>query len=58
MGDNNIRHADDVAEMLRHNSTITNFVLSENNFSDKDAALLAQVIEVREDTTVKYSFNG
>lgn len=46
MGDNNIRYADDISEMLRHNTTITNLVLSENNFTDRDAAMLAQVIEV------------
>ena len=46
MGDNNIRHADDICEMLRQNTTITNLVLSENKFTDKDAAMLSQVIEV------------
>ena len=46
MGDNNIRFADDITEMLRNNTTITDLSLHENNFTDRDAALLAQVIEV------------
>lgn len=38
---------DDIAEMLRYNTTITNLVISDNGFTDRDAALIAQVIEVR-----------
>jgi len=45
MGDNNIRFSDDIAEMLRNNTTITDLSLHDNNFTDRDAAILAQVIE-------------
>jgi len=46
MSDNNIQHAESICDMLRYNTTLTTLVLAENGFNDKDAALLAQVIEV------------